>query len=334
MNPYINRRQFVSGLGVVLAGSHTQGTAAGSKKVQLRVSSKESKSLIATDFPGLGFEVSAVAVKGFFSADNQKYIQLVRTISPAGVIRIGGNTSDFSSWSPNENAVSLPKATVINKAAIDDLGGFLRATGWKLIWVLNVGTGTPESAADQAVAVARSVGEQLLCFELGNEPDLFVPAGHRRPGYGYPQYHEDFQHFADVLRRRLPGAPLAGPDVLASTDWVGSFAREEGKSLKLLTEHYYINDASTPYATMNYLLKTDDRFLKMVEQLRAISNSAGIPYRLVEVNSFSGGGKPDVSDTFASALWGLDLMFTLASAGGSGINWETGLNHLGVVQLV
>jgi hypothetical protein len=59
---------------------------------------------------------------------------------------------------------------------------------------------------------------------------------------------------------------------------------------------------------------------------------ANVPYRLVELNSFSGGGKPGISDTFASALWGLDLKFILASAGGSGINWETGLNQLGFVS--
>ena len=36
------------------------------------------------------------------------------------------------------------------------------------------------------------------------------------------------------------------------------------------------------------------------------------------------GGKRGVSDTFASALWGADLMYQLATAGGVGINFHGG----------
>jgi hypothetical protein len=79
-------------------------------------------------------------------------------------------------------------------------------------------------------------------------------------------------------------------------------------------------------------LRLDDRFISVITQLRSITGSSGIPYRMGELNSYAGGGKPGVSDTFASALWGLDLMFTLAAAGGGGINWETGVNHLGFVS--
>ncbi len=70
----------------------------------------------------------------------------------------------------------------------------------------------------------------------------------------------------------------------------------------------------------------------MTSELRDDSRRFGIPYRLVELNSFSGGGKPGVSDTFPSALWALDLMFTLASQDGAGINLETGVNQLGFVS--
>ena len=50
----------------------------------------------------------------------------------------------------------------------------------------------------------------------------------------------------------------------------------------------------------------------------------GLPFRLAETNSCYRGGKPGVSDTFASALWGADLMYQLASAGGMGINFHGG----------
>jgi hypothetical protein len=316
----------------VLAFSTSSSRAAGSKQIGLDVDYRELRTAIPPDFLGLGMEISSVAVSGLLSARNQAYVQFVRTLAGNGVIRIGGNTSDLALWEPEGNSIALPRGTVTNQASISDLGGFLQATGWKLIWGLNMGTGTPESAADQAVAVAAAAGGRLLCFEFGNEPDLFVLNGFRPNGYSYGGYYADFQRFAASLANRLPGAPLGGPSVLASTDWVNTFAHDEGTSVKLLTEHYYINDAGTPFATLSSLLSTDPRFVNMIGQLQSDSQVSGVPYRLVEFNSFTGGGKPGVSDVFASALWGLDIMFVLASAGGAGINWETGLNHLGFVS--
>jgi hypothetical protein len=62
------------------------------------------------------------------------------------------------------------------------------------------------------------------------------------------------------------------------------------------------------------------------------AQACGVPCRIVEINSFSGGGKPGVSDTFTSALWALDLLFTLSAYDGAGLNLETGLNQLGFVS--
>jgi hypothetical protein len=330
----MTRRHFLSMLraSVVTGLSSERSRGYDSKQLRLRINPLDHGAVIPVAFLGLGFEISSVALSGFLAPVNKRYIQFVRTIAREGVIRVGGNTSDFASWSPHGAAVALPKGTVIDEASLADLGGFLRATGWKLIWGLNAGTGTPESAAEEAAVVARVAGDRLLAFEAGNEPDLFVQAGHRSAGFGYRQFHDDFTRFVMVLRQRLPGVPLAGPDVADSPDWVASFAAEENRNVKLLTEHYYLNVQTDPSATIGNLLRLDPRFVRIVTQLEAVSRSSGIPYRLVELNSFAGGGKPGVSDTFASALWALDLMFRLASARGSGINWQTGLNHLGFVS--
>jgi hypothetical protein len=276
---------------------------------------------IPQDFLGFGYEISSVAVSGLLSASNHTLVAYYRTLGPQGVVRIGGNTSDFSSWAPNGERRSAPKATITNQTSIDDLGTFLQATRWKLIWGLNLGSGTLESAVDQAIAVAESAKDQLLCFQIGNEPDLFVRSGHRRANYGYSDYHQEFSRFAAELRKRIPGVPLAGPDVAGATDWVASFAKDEGKDIKLLTEHYYRAGQMQPAATFENLLNTDPRFVAMTDQLKKDSERFGIPYRLVELNSFSGGGKPGVSDTF-----------TAAAAGAGGINLETGVNQLGFVS--
>ena len=66
---------------------------------------------------------------------------------------------------------------MINARSLRDLAGFLRATGWSLIWGLNLGSGGIEQAVEEARAVASTAGDHLLAFEIGNEPDLFVHEG-------------------------------------------------------------------------------------------------------------------------------------------------------------
>ena len=116
--------------------------------------------MIASDFMGLGYEISSVARPGLLSRANQVYVQLVRTLGAHGVIRIGGNTADYANYSPNAAAVSSSRGTVVNDAVLKDLGGFLEATGWKLIWALDLGKGS------EADAIAE--GEDHICRSPGN----------------------------------------------------------------------------------------------------------------------------------------------------------------------
>jgi hypothetical protein len=220
---------------------------------------------------------------------------------------------------------------VVNDAVLQELGGFLRATGWKLIWALDLGKGSEADAVAEARAVLAVAGDRLLAFEIGNEPDLFSHAKHRQPGYGYDQWLADYRRYKAALRAQIQGIPLAGPDVAGKTDWVTRFAADEGKDAVLLTHHYY-REGQNPGSTIEKLLGFDPKLQPELDQLRAASESSGVPYRICEVNSFSGGGRPGVSDTMAAALWALDYMFILASNGCSGVNLETGVNHLGFVS--
>ena len=62
----------------------------------------------------------------------------------------------------------------------------------------------------------------------------------------------------------------------------------------------------------------------MLQDMRTISESSYLPFRIVETNSIFNEGQPGVSDAFGSALWGLDFMFQVAEAGGGGVNFHTG----------
>ena len=331
MNTRINRRYFLKSSAASLAVPVLSGQNT-TINVEVHVDPGRVLGRVPNDFLGFGYEISSVAVEGLLSPRNRTMLQYYRNIGSDGIVRIGGNTADFSTWAPSGQPVSAPKATLINRAVIRDLGDFLHAAGWKLIWNLNLGNGNAESDADQAAAVAEATKDRLLCFQIGNEPDLFAHSGHRSDSYNYPEYHKEFLRFASALRKRVPGAPLAGPDVASATQWVKLFADDEGKKIKLLTHHYYRAGQRQPAATFENLLHTDPRLIDMLKQLRADSQACGMPYRIVEINSFSGGGKPGVSDTFTSALWALDLLFTLSTYEAAGLNLETGLNQLGFVS--
>lgn len=284
---------------------------------------------IPADYMGLGYEASSVAVKGLLSGDNRLYVQLVRNLGRRGVIRIGGNVSDFSSYDAQGVSANDPKATVLTLANLRQLRTFLDATGWSLIWGLNLGADRQDNAVEEAKAVVSIMGPRLLAIEIGNEPDLFARNGHRKNPYGYPEWHADYRRYKAAIRAALPRAPFAGPDVAGAVEWVEAFARDEGSDAALLTAHHYITGQANPATSIDLMLQEEKKFQPALARMRAAAEAAHVPWRMCETASFSGGGREGVSDTFAASLWALDYLFVLASYGCAGVNMETGVNHLG-----
>jgi len=321
----MNRREFLAGSAVAASA------CAAPVQTSVTVRTDRPLGVIAPDFIGLGYEISSVAKPKLMSAANSVYVQLVRTLGARGVIRIGGNTSDYARYSPNAPAVASARGTVVNDAALRELGGFLGATGWKLIWGFDLGQGSEADAIAEAKAVLSIAGERLLAFEIGNEPDLFGRAKHRKPEYSYDDWLTEYRRYKSALRGQFPRIPLAGPDAAVNTEWVTRFAADEGKDAVLLTHHYY-REGQNASSTIEKLLGVDPKLQPQLNALSAASKGCGLPYRICEVNSFSGGGRPGVSDTMAGALWVLDYMFALAANGCSGVNMEAGVNHLDFIS--
>jgi hypothetical protein len=301
--------------------------------VRIQVDPHTKLGQIPQNFLGLGYEISSVTTPGLLSAKNDAYVRLVRKLGPAGVIRIGGITADYASFSPNGPSVSSPKGSAANLANLRELASFLKATGWKLIWGLNLGTGDVDQAVSEAEAVASEVKENLLAFEIGNEPDLFNrgSSAHRPSSYGYEDWLAEYRRYKSAIRKKLPLVAFAGPDAATVTDWVTQFARDEGNDLELLTHHYY-RECAGPTSTLDKLLQPDPKLSPLLAKMHAASAESHVPYRICETNSFCGGGKEGVSDTFGAALWALDFMWKLAEGGCSGVNLETGVNQIGFVS--
>src|SRR5580658_9865839 len=139
----MNRRQFIEGfvglfglpLGCPAPGSAQPATT---KSIRVTIDTRRKLGRIPDDFTGLGYEISSVAIPGLLSDKNRAYVQLVRGLGANGVIRVGGITSDSASFAANAGAFAA-KSAVINDGSLRALGRFLDATGWRLIWGLNLG---------------------------------------------------------------------------------------------------------------------------------------------------------------------------------------------------
>src|ERR1700761_1349999 len=328
----LSRRNVMTGAAALpFAASAARAASVAVRKVAVNIDPSRTLATIAPDYMGLGFEISSVAVPGLLAASNQAYVKLVRDLGQDGVIRIGGNTSDFSRYDAHGAAVSAPKATVVTEANLRELKTFIDAIGWKLIWGLNLGDDKLDNAVEEARAVSGIMGDRLLALEIGNEPDLFPRSGHRGADYGYPAWFADYRRYKAAIRAVLPHAPFAGPDLAGATDWMEQFARDE-RDIALLTAHHYITGQANPSATMDTMLANNTRYDPVLARFQTAAQGAGKPWRMCETASFSGGGKEGVSDTFGAALWALDYLFVLAEHGCAGVNMETGVNHLGWIS--
>jgi len=314
---YTNRRHFLltcAGLfGVTVLSPELRGASRDENELSVDFSAPGRR--IPENFLGLSFETAGLLSGEIFSSANQSLISLIRGLGPKGVVRIGGNSSDRP---------ALRKGLAWDRAPIEQLSGFLSATGWQLICGLDLGSGKAEQAAAAAEIVAQVVGSNLLAFQFGNEPDLFR-LDVRKPDYGVAEYIGEWREFLTALKARVPGAPLAGPDIANNTSWLGPFIDAFGSELTFLTCHYYSEGpASSSDVTMERMLDSGGVLANIIDSVSRGTAGSALKVRMAETNSVYGGGKLGISDTLGAALWGVDVMFTLAHAGWLGINFHGG----------
>ncbi len=355
----MNRRDFIrlSGAAAAAAWQNPLVFAASvpTETVRLVLHPDRLGNKIGENFTGLSYESAQLGNPNFFSGKNSQLAGFMRTLGKSGILRIGGNTSEYSYWSPDSakpantpNVESMPTGDKANPAAfglaagpdtghappapvditplaIRNLRDFLDDCGWKLIYGLNMGTGTAENAANEAAYVMDVAGPKLVAFQMCNEPDLFYRNGIRKADYDFAQFSGEWRRYYQVIRARVPNAPFAGPATAYNNDWLAPFANQFKNDVAFLTHHYYAEGPPTdPSMTIERLLRPDPKLDAELAAMQQASNESGLPVRLAETNSCYQGGKPGVSDTFASALWSADLMYQLASQGGAGINFHGG----------
>ncbi len=187
---------------------------------------------VPANFIGLSYEIEQLSDPAFFSATNTSLIAQFRALSPRGVLRLGGNTSDVGWWKPSpaspkppmsvRKVVGEPSADLsyaIEPQAITKLRGFLDASGWTCIFGINLATNTPALAADEAVFVTKALGPKLEYFQLGNEPDLFRNHMRDPATWNADRYFDEWLAAANAIQAKVPDARFGLPDTAGNPDW-------------------------------------------------------------------------------------------------------------------
>jgi len=309
-------------------------TAAESVPASVVVDTTQPGLTIPADFLGISYEKNAL-VEPHFKSTNSVLIHLHRNLG-AGTLRLGGNKVELTRWQADTPA-SLEKATglaVIGRATLDDLYGFLKATEWKCLHGINLAGNQPEASAEEAAYALKIGAASVLAFEVGNEPNLYTNHDLRKKGYDCPTYLPEASAAIKVIRARNPGIVLAGPATARRTDhWFEDAVTGLKGQLEIGTSHLYaLSGGSTNAKSANFpnienllLAATMAKDVAMVDEHRKAAQAADMRYRLAECNSVSNGGRTGVSDTFVSALWATDFLFSVAEHGADGINFHCNL---------
>lgn len=284
---------------------------------------------IAADFTGLSFEAPVLTGPQF---DNQNTI-LIRLLENlgSGTLRFGGNALEDTYWSADSKPTSSDRIT-LRPADLDRLFSFARRIGWRVILGVNLGHYDPEMAANESRYAAAVGGASLMALEIGNEPDLFMFNRQRSALWAYSDFRTEFDAYTQAI---APGVPIAGPTTYGATglDWYPQFLADERSHLALATQHLYplvrlpITAFGSPYTpSIDNLLSANVMRgeITFIDQAVNTAQMQKLPLQLDETNSVANWGKAGVSDTFASALWGADHLFTMAEHGVRGLNFHAG----------
>ena len=263
-------------------------------------------------FAGFSYEKDRVGA-GLFDAADTDLVQLFRRLGPS-VLRLGGNLGDQVNWNPQGTGGSDQEVAPQDVAG---LARFVKATGWRVIYGINLKTNTAQNAADEAAYAAKALGHSLIAFEIGNEPNVYTTE---------TAYEQSFEAYAKAIRTRVPGAVFDGPGQADSTAWASTFAQHEKvNGLQLLSTHLYIGSNTTASIPALLASNASGRLPNNEKAMQQATTANGLPkWRVTESNSYFHGGAKGVSDVQAAALWSLDYMHGIAANHGDGVNFHGG----------
>lgn len=238
----------------------------------------------------------------------------VRTTSPdGGVYRTTVGPEYYESWSNFPN-------------------------GTKFVSTLNFGNESLDIARDMAVATVTYQPDKVKYFELGNEPTNYEES---RWNDSTTAYIAQWQRYTAAIDAAVNDV-LGDSNELGSERWWASSATTDVTGLEvrpadLIPAGINSADQVAEYSIHSYAFSTCDPERAALATAANILNhtglaeyadeeiypsaraalDAGSPWVIGEFNSISCSGNPNVSDTFAQALWVIDSNFIYASRNAS-----------------
>lgn len=325
---------------------------------------------VPRSYLGLSMEYWSVPRFQRYPSLFDQVLSLVRSPGDGPVIlRVGGDSADRTFLQADVRRAARWMFEV-NPAWFRALRSVVRATGARVIVDLNLITGSASMAAQWAgEAEAILPPGSIAGFEVGNEPDIYshrfwaraissggdrfwartvssgrVDAGMLPRRLRPSTYDQQFQAYASALSQVAPAVPLFGPVIAnprRSLRWVSTLLAHPHPGLGVIDVHRYPYTAcgrrtSPAYATIARVLSENASagVARSVTPALRLAHRAGLPLRVTELGSVTCGGRPGVSNTFATALWAPDTLFELLRAGVSGVNVHVRENAINAAFLM
>lgn len=310
--------------------------------------------IISPSFAGLGIEPSNLFSFTGGEQENELTKNLLQNlVDYTGVpphIRMGGNTQDYFKWDENMDQwtwINNPDAVgqgafptdhmLIGPRYFEALDRFPEGT--PITFGLNLAY-TEDDYIDQIVTMANQALDRLqnvnvVSFEIGNEPDLYLENGFRTGSWGGQVYTQEWLDRAQavydqVLKPRQIGANFFEPAATASTigtsfeiDNLVTFEIDKnanGTDTSLVAQwnqhdYYYYIGVSTYALTVDHFMDlstTNNQFLAWEQQIQQ-SEETPFAYALREMGIVGPIGLVDITDVFGAALWNLNFFLYTAT---------------------
>ncbi|EXJ61372.1 uncharacterized protein A1O5_11930 [Cladophialophora psammophila CBS 110553] len=310
--------------------------------------------VISPSFAGFGIESSNLFSFTGGSDENQLTKNLLENLANyTGTpphLRIGGNTQDYFiydasqddyAWKPNPDPVGqgnyATDSMIIGSKFFEVINRFPSNT--PITFGLNLAYSESDyikqitTMATQAVDQLTDVN--LVSFEIGNEPDLYLQNGFRTGSWGGQVYTQEWLDRAgaiweQVLQPNNLPSNFFEPGATASTigtsfqvqdlDQFGITVKANGSSKPYIASwnqhdyYYYIGVSTYPLTAYDFmtLSTTNDQFAAWVSQIQQ-AQTTGYPYALREMGVVGPIGLTGITDVFGAALWSLNFFLYAAT---------------------
>ncbi|PSS11012.1 hypothetical protein PHLCEN_2v3308 [Hermanssonia centrifuga] len=272
-------------------------------------------------------------------------------------VRVGGNTQDYAtlvgstvdgkaiekqSIDPN-NPTATP-TIIFTEELLYMLSNISSLANVK--WFLGVPFNDTQNIHLEIVESGeRILGDTLLGFQVGNEPDLYAQHQHRPSTYAPSDYTTEFGQWRDAwqndanipVKNNMIGPSLSLANWALEDVWNTGFLTDYQTQLSALSvEKYPADNCAALYAGLGTPVVPQDVYaeylthysgvniVKPMLNSTMIAQQQGKPFIMFETNSASCGGFAGVSNSFGIALWALDYGLQMVFS-----NFTHALVHVG-----